>query len=237
MKMFKIIEKIAYAESIYPSPLFDTSNRLYSFVNPYGYHLVRKNLSLFERLDGLYVDGILMCVFIRAFYQIKVVRRSFDLTTVARDLFNRIKETGETIYLVGAKQEEIEQTVSLIRKEYPTAHIVGFRNGYFTSNEEKLACYNSIIELNPTFVVVGMGAVLQEQFIVDLQDQGYRGICFTCGGYLRQAASGLNYFPEWSNRFHLRAFYRLYKEKGMFKRLYNVLIEFPVLFIYDRLLH
>ena len=174
-----------------------------------------------------------MCIYIKIFYRYKITRRSFDMTTVARDLFERLETSKETVYFVGAKQNEIEKTISLIHGAYPSIQIKGFRNGYFTSDQERLDCMNEIIDLNPDFVVVGMGAVLQEQFIVQLHKKGFKGISFTCGGYLRQASMGLNYFPEWSEKYHLRAFYRLYKEKGMFKRLYNVLVEFPILFIYD----
>ena len=59
------------------------------------------------------------------------------------------------------------------------------------------------------------------------------GIGFTCGGFLHQTAQRMNYYPDWINKYNLRAFYRLYKEKGLFKRLYNVLIQFPILFTID----
>ena len=233
MNILCFIRKIKLSEDNYNAIVFEKKNKVYSFINPYGYHLLRKNIDLYNQLDGLFVDGILMCIYIRIFYKYKITRRSFDMTTVARDLFARLKNSRETIYFVGAKQNEIETTVSLIRATYPTIQIKGFRNGYFGSDQERLECMNEIVDLDPDFVVVGMGAILQEKFIVQLHKQGFKGISFTCGGYLRQASVGLEYFPKWSEKYHLRAFYRLYKEKGMFKRLYNVLIEFPILFIYD----
>ena len=41
--------------------------------------------------------------------------------------------------------------------------------------------------------------------------------------------------PKWVNKYNLRAFYRLFHEKGLWCRLYNVLIEFPILFTWDTL--
>lgn len=38
-----------------------------------------------------------------------------------------------------------------------------------------------INELNPDLVVVGMGAPLQEKFLVDLVGLGWRGRGYTCG--------------------------------------------------------
>lgn len=233
MNVFTIIDKISVSEKKYPFEIFNKKNSCYSFINPYGYHLLRKNKYLYDQLDGLFVDGILMCLLINFFWNLRITRRSFDMTTVAKDLFNRLVETGESVYFVGARQEEIDNTIKKIQMEFPKMHIVGYNNGYFRNEEEKALCYSKIMNLNPDFVVVGMGAILQEKFILNLHHLGYRGIAFTCGGYLRQASSGIYYFPDWAEKYHLRAIYRLYKEKGMYIRLYNVLVEFPLLFIYD----
>lgn len=78
-----------------------------------------------------------------------------------------------------------------------------------------------------------MGSPLQEQFALDLKKSGYNGVVFTCGGFLHQTARGIKYYPEWVNKYNLRAFYRLFHEKGLWGRLYNVLIEFPILFTFD----
>lgn len=233
MNIFPIINKISDSEKKYQIGIFSQKNTCYSFINPYGYHLLRRNEYLYNQLDGVFVDGILMCLFIKYFLGIKITRRSFDMTTVAKDLFIRLVKTGESIYFVGAKKEEIGNTIFKIQKEYPTINIIGYNSGYFKNEHEKRECYNKIIEINPDFVIVGMGAILQEQFILNLRQLGYKGVSFTCGGYLRQASTGLYYFPNWAEKYHLRAIYRLYKEKGMFRRLYNVLIEFPLLFTYD----
>ena len=230
-----IIEKIEKTESRYvENKIFSERGKIYSFLNPYGYHILRKQMELYLAMDGLFVDGILMCILTRLLYGIKIKRRSFDSTSVAKDFFNRANVTGETIYLVGAAQNEIESTVKQINISYPKINIVGYRNGFFSNEEDRKECFNSILKKNPDFVIVGMGAVLQERFVLDLKQEGYKGICFTCGGYLRQAANGVNYYPNWINRFHLRAFYRLYKEKGLFGRLKDVFIGFPILFLHDR---
>ena len=116
---------------------------------------------------------------------------------------------------------------------YHNIKIVGFRNGYFTSEVERNQEIDHILNINPGFVIIGMGSPIQEKFIIDLKNAGYEGIAFTCGGFLHQTSSSIKYYPDWINRFNLRAFYRLFHERGMFKRLYNVLIEFPILFTYD----
>jgi N-acetylglucosaminyldiphosphoundecaprenol N-acetyl-beta-D-mannosaminyltransferase len=187
-------------------------------------------------MDGIFVDGITMCWWLRWVWHIKVPRLSFDMSGIAADLFARLDNTPtENIYFIGAKQEQLEATIEQIKIAYPMLKIAGFRNGYFLTDEQRKSEIENIVRLSPSFVVVGMGSPLQEQFVLDLKDADYSGIAFTCGGFLHQTAEGINYYPKWINKYNLRAFYRLYKEKGLFKRLYNVLLEFPILLVYDSL--
>ena len=81
---------------------------------------MRKNIILYQQLDGLYIDGIFMCILSRLFYGIRIKRRSFDNTTIAKDLFEYLnKYNFNTIYFVGAKQEEIEQAIQQYKQKYP----------------------------------------------------------------------------------------------------------------------
>lgn len=233
MIIIEILEKALFVESSSKDCIFNTKGKMYSFINPYGYHLVRKNKDLFEKLDGLFVDGILFCLFSRWFYRFKITRRSFDLTTVAAGLFDFIVKNNKSIYFVGAKQAEIERSILQYKLAYPKMNIVGFRNGYFVNDKEYITEIRKIVQINPDYVVVGMGAIKQEEFLIALKNNEYKGIGFTCGGFIHQSVNGIYYYPEWINRYNLRAFYRLYKEKETRKRLYSVFFQFPVLFIRD----
>lgn len=231
----EFISKIHSSANKYPDAIFSEKERMYTCVNSFAYHLFRKNPDIFTSLDGLFVDGMSMCWMIRLLWGHDIPRLSFDMTGMAVDLFARLDKSDETIYFVGAKQAEIENTVRQIQTAYPGMKIKGFRNGYFGSDRERSEEIHRIIHLNPDFTIVGMGIVLQEKFALDLKKAGYKGIVFTCGGFLHQTTENINYYPDWINRYNLRAFYRLYKEKGLFKRLYYVLLEFPILFTYDSL--
>ena len=232
----KLIQIITVSEQNFSQEeLLNNSSHKVTFINPYGYHLYRKNQALYESFDAIYVDGIMMCKFINALYGLSISRRSFDYTSIAKQLFSIAQDKGKSIYLIGASDLEIKQTVDLIKKDYPKLNVAGFRNGFFSSGDERNEAIQIIKDLNPDYVIVGMGAVLQEKFIVDLHEAGYAGKSFSCGGYLRQASTGLDYYPKWIDKYNLRAFYRLFNEKGMFRRLYNILLEFPALFVFDKL--
>lgn len=235
MKTKEFVAKVANSASLYPSTIFSHGNRVYTCVNPYSYHLVRKYSDLYSRMDGLFVDGMTMCWWIRFLWGKKIPRLSFDMSSMAAELFSRLnsKNNDETVYFIGAKQSELEGTVSQIKKSYPQIGIKGYRNGYFIDLDDRKKAIQEIIKLSPTFTIVGMGSPLQEQFAIDLKEAGYGGIIFTCGGFLHQSTASIRYYPDWINRFNLRAFYRLFHEKGLWGRLYNVLLEFPVLFVVD----
>lgn len=230
-----LIDKIIETNNISYDEIFETKNKVYSFINPYGYHIMRIDQSYYEQLDGLFVDGMLMCKLIRALYGHKITRRAFDNTSMATRLFSYLNEKdNKTIFFLGAKEDEVSKAVQNYMKSYPKMSIVGYNSGYFASEEERDSIIMKIINLQPDFCIVGMGAKLQEDFLIKLKGRGYNGIAFSCGGFIRQSSEKLEYFPHWVDRFNLRAFYRLYKEKGMFKRLYNVLIQFPIQFSWDR---
>lgn len=232
----EFVRKIADSALTYPEGTFAVGKGfVYTCVNPYSYHLVRHHAKLYDSMDGLFVDGMTMCWLIYLLWGKRVPRLSFDMSGIAVDLFSYLnnKEISSSIYFLGTKQGVLEKTIQQFRKCYPEMKIAGYRNGYFIDNEDRKRAIANIIQSNCDFAVIGMGSPLQEQFALDLKNSGYRGNVFTCGGFLHQSSKRINYYPEWINKYNLRSFYRLFHEKGLWGRLYNVLIEFPILFTFD----
>ncbi|MBD5266817.1 MAG: WecB/TagA/CpsF family glycosyltransferase [Bacteroides sp.] len=236
MRNSEFVRKIADSALTYPSGTFsDENGRIYTCVNPFSYHLVRRYPELYGAMDGLFVDGMTMCWIIRVLWGKRIPRLSFDMSGIAADLFSYLNTSGSdrSIYFLGTRQDILEKTIKQIQNSYKNMNIVGYRNGYFIDNDDRRTAINEIVKRDSDFTVVGMGSPLQEQFALDLKDAGYKGIVFTCGGFLHQTSNRINYYPKWVNKYNLRAFYRLFHEKGLWSRLYNVLIEFPILFTYD----
>lgn len=235
MEIRWLIGKISKTAVGYPKKTFETEGKVNTCINPYSYHIVRCHPELYESMDGLFVDGMTMCWLIRLFWGKRIPRLSFDMSSMAADLFEYLNSDGinRSIYYLGTKQEILEKTIKQFELGYPNVCIAGYRNGYFIDKDDRDRAISDIIESDSDFAIVGMGSPLQEQFALDLKNAGYKGIIFTCGGFLHQSAKNINYYPKWVNKFNLRAFYRLFHEKGLWGRLYNVLIEFPVLFTWD----
>lgn len=229
-----LLDKIDYAENEHSNQkLFKEKCRVYSFINRTQYLKLKEYGHLYEKMDGLFVDGIFMVKCINLFTHLKIRRHSFDYTSLAKELFEYLNtNTSQTIYFIGATQEEIEKTIKIFTTQYPNMNIIGYRNGYFDKealeNQLKL-----IIEEKPDFLVVSMGFPLQDEFIVKLKEMKFSGIAFTSGAFIRQSSRGLQYYPNWINKYNLRWLYRLFNEKGMSKRTLRNNFKFVMRFIKD----
>ena len=217
--------------------ILKTGRSIYSFLNPVSYLDALKNKELFIQMDGLFADGSLLVAAIKLLYGVNVMRRSFDMTSIAPIIFNYAVENGKSIYIVASKQEQVEKTVTIIHERYKGINIVGYRNGYFANEEEKDSEANHITELNPDFLIVGMGVIMQEEFLVKVKKNGFQGIGFTCGGFIHQTAElddKIDYYPLWIDRMNLRFLYRMYKEPHTRKRYLEAGFVFPIRFVWER---
>lgn len=203
------------------------SARLVTFLNPYSYLIARKNQKLFEKFN-IKIDGMLLVKVLRLFGLKDIVRESFDMTSLAQIVFEDAINDNKSIYFIGTKPKIIDKTIENIQKSYPKLNIIGFRDGYI-KNEERNNLLEDIKTLSPDIVVCGMGTLLQEQFLVDLQASGWDGIGYTCGGFLHQTAGDIQYYPKWINKYNLRWVYRIYDEPVLFKRYFG---EYPKFFWY-----
>ena len=214
---------------------FNTPGKVYTFLNPVSYLDALKHKGLYQRFDGIFADGSILVAAIRMLYGKKVERRSFDMTSVAPLLFDYVQKEGMSVYIVASKPEEVENAVEILKDRYPDVHIIGYRNGYFSDEAEQDEEARHIAEVNPDFLIVGMGAIMQEKFLLKVRDAGFRGIGFTCGGFIHQTAKNeIDYYPAWADRMNLRFIYRMYKEPHTRKRYLKAGFVFPVRFIYER---
>lgn len=94
----------------------------------------------------------------------------------------------------------------------------------------------NITEINPDFLIVGMGALMQERFLIKAKLSGFQGIGFTCGGFIHQTSKNeIEYYPIWADKLNLRFVYRMYKEKHTRKRYIQAAFLFPIRFVYERI--
>lgn len=215
---------------------FNRGGCIYTFLNPVSYLYALDNKMLFEQFDGIFADGSILVAAIRLMYGKRITRRSFDMTSLAPQLLEYAVDNGKSVYIVASQQKQVERAVNVFKEKYPRLEVAGYRSGYFSSEDEQDKEAEHIVKVRPDFLIVGMGVIAQERFLLKVKRAGYQGIGFTCGGFIHQTANAkIDYYPAWVDRMNLRFLYRMYKEKHTRKRYLQAALLFPARFIVERL--
>ena len=109
-----------------------------------------------------------------------------------------IKEShkDKSFYLVGGKQEVIDETIEKLKKEYPGINIVGYRNGYIKTDEEREALIQDVAEKRPDVVYVAMGSPKQEILMADMMER-HKAIYQGLGGSFDVYTGKVKRAPLW----------------------------------------
>jgi N-acetylglucosaminyldiphosphoundecaprenol N-acetyl-beta-D-mannosaminyltransferase len=191
-----------------------------TFINPFSYSILRKNIEVVKGVDRILVDGSLMVALLRWLGVINLERRSFDMTSIAPVILHDAICHDKTVCFIGSKSDEVKAAVEAIAKRFPKLNIIYFRDGYFSGQIEWDSEVKLVLDIAPDVVITGLGTPLQEQFLLSLKEKGWKGTGFTCGGFLHQTASSIEYYPKWIDRFNLRWAYRIFDEPKLFWRYF-----------------
>lgn len=123
----------------------------------------------------------------------------------------------KTFYLVGGKQQIIEQTVEKLQKEFEGINIVGYRNGYIKTDDDKKALIADIVAKRPDVVFVAMGSPKQELLMEEIQKE-HNAIFQGLGGSFDVYTGHVERAPRWWVDHNLEFLYRLLREPKRLKR-------------------
>ncbi len=123
----------------------------------------------------------------------------------------------KTFYLVGGKPQVIAETVNKLKQEYPGIAIVGYRDGYLKTEEERRKLIDDMAEKRPDVVFVAMGSPKQELLMEEMQ-QRHRAIYQGLGGSFDVYTGHVQRAPKWWVEHNLEFAYRLLKEPKRIKR-------------------
>lgn len=127
-----------------------------------------------------------------------------------------------SFYLVGGKPEVIEATVEKLRQEYPGINIVGYRDGYIKTDEEREALIDDIVAKKADVVFVAMGSPKQELLMEEIQrrhDAIFQGL----GGSFDVYTGRVERAPQWWVNHNLEFAYRLIREPKRITRQVHLL--------------
>lgn len=234
--MSPLVEKILSTDKMPVEEILKNGKGIYTFLNPVSYLDALKHKKLFTSFDGIFADGGLLVKAIKIAYGAIVKRRSFDMTSLAPIVFSCAVKAGKSVAIVATKQEIVEKAVANLEKSFQGLNIVYYRNGYFNGEQEMDDEAKKIVSLHPDILIVGMGVIKQEQFLLKVRNAGYQGIGFSCGGFIHQTAQDkAEYYPDWVDKHGLRFVYRMYKEPHTRKRYAKAAFVFPVRFMLEKL--
>ena len=123
----------------------------------------------------------------------------------------------KTFYLVGSKPQVIEETVAKLKVDFPGIRIVGYRDGYLKSEQERLDLIADIVAKKPDVVFVAMGSPKQELLMEEIQKH-HKAIFQGLGGSFDVYTGHVERAPEWWVNHNLEFAYRLLKEPKRIKR-------------------
>lgn len=147
-------------------------------------------------------------------------QRNIGGVIIMEELLKFSENNSCSIYLLGAKEENLNKLVMEIEKKYPKVKINGYRNGYFNRTKEDLIV-DEISKLKPNFLFVGMGSPKQEFFIYKNFKKLNTNICLGVGGSFNVLAGLEKPAPSWS-KYGLEWLYRSFMDPSKFKRYFII---------------
>ena len=153
-------------------------------------------------------------------YDIKERITGIDISYKLLEYGNKLKKT---IYLLGAKQEVIDDIVKVIERDYPDLKIVGAKNGY---GKDKDKDFSDIVKKKPDIILVALGIPHQEKLFYKHLDKFDKGIFVGVGGSFDVISGHKKRAPKIFIKLNLEWFYRIMMEPSRLKRFYDSNVKF-----------
>ena len=133
-------------------------------------------------------------------------------------LVAKAAEHGLKPYFLGARRDVVEQAVRKYREAYPALQVAGFRDGYFTAEEEQ-GIAEEIRDSGAHMLFVAIPSPKKEQFLGRWRDLMGVPYCMGVGGSLDVKSGKLTRAPVWMQENGLEWVHRLQQEpRKMLKR-------------------
>ena len=139
----------------------------------------------------------------------------------------------KTFYLIGSKQNVIEQTVKQLKKQFHSINILNYRNGYLKSKKDKDDLIDDIKLRKPDVIFVATGSPNQEYLMYELQ-KNYKAIYLGLGGSFDAYIGNVKLAPKFWIDYNLEWLFRLIQEPKRIKRQVH-LVRFMILLYFNKL--
>jgi N-acetylglucosaminyldiphosphoundecaprenol N-acetyl-beta-D-mannosaminyltransferase len=139
------------------------------------------------------------------------------------------------VFLLGAKDEIVQETARKLRAEHPGLKIVGAHHGYFWDDEKKMV--DNIRNSGARLLFVAITSPKKEIFINSWQHQLGVDFVMGVGGTFDVVAGKVKRAPEWMQKFGMEWLYRVIQEpRRMWKRYLVTNSKFLIMLIREKIL-
>lgn len=122
------------------------------------------------------------------------------------------------IFFLGAKEDVVKEVVNVYTEKYGKEIIAGYRNGYFTKDDE-LEIAKQIAESGASILFVAMSSPKKEIFLNTYKHLIKMPFIMGVGGSFDVVSGLVKRAPVWMQKWGLEWFYRVMQEPGrMWKR-------------------
>ena len=176
----------------------------------------KKLRDAYNNSDLINIDGMSM-VWAARFLGYSVPER-VACPDLALDVLKLAERKGFKVFLFGATEDNLILMMNNLKKSYPNLVISGFRNGYFSDNEE-----SEIIEMindsNSDILLLGLPSPKKELFIEQFKNDLNVKYTLGVGGFFDILAGKIRRAPLWMQKNGIEWLYRFFQEpKRMFSR-------------------
>lgn len=123
------------------------------------------------------------------------------------DIIRRFHDK-KTFYIIGAREDIHNEVIAKLKSEYGDIRIIGHRNGYIKTDEERAALIDDVVAKKPDVVFVAMGSPKQELLMGDMMKR-HKAIYQGLGGSFDVYSGHQSRAPQWWGDHNLEFLYRL----------------------------
>ena len=135
-----------------------------------------------------------------------------------QELVQLSHERSYKIFFLGAKENIVKRVTEIYGSKYSSSIIAGYRNGYFTKEQESEVA-SEIAESGADILFVAMSSPKKEIFLNTYKHIIKTPFVMGVGGSFDVVAGFVKRAPVWMQRAGLEWFYRVWQEPGrMWKR-------------------
>ena len=150
-------------------------------------------------------------------------------------LMRRSADKQWRVYLLGAREEVVSEVKRLYEMKYPGLTVAGYRNGYWSAEEEP-GVVAQITEARADLLFVAISSPKKEHFLGQYQGQMKIPFAMGVGGTFDVAVGRVKRAPVWMQKSGLEWFYRFLQEpRRMFRRYFIEDMGFIRLFFKEAL--